>query len=126
MVTILQQWGLPHCHKQKKIPLHERDTFVENRNKMQQDDLQKLRQAIDSIDSKLLELLQERFEKTNAVADIKKQGNIPVFDPQREKELFQGLRTKAKVLGLPEDVVLAIFEQIVHQSRRMQERRKQE
>ena len=52
------------------------------------DKLNELRTGIDKIDEDLVKLFEERLEICDAVADVKGQGNIPVTDTSREKEVI--------------------------------------
>ena len=47
--------------------------------------LEDLREDIDRIDTKLIELFERRMEVVSKVADYKKSVGMPVFDPERER-----------------------------------------
>lgn len=49
-------------------------------------DLSDYRKQIDSIDEKLTKLFCERMETAAEIAAFKKENNIPILDPQRERE----------------------------------------
>ena len=50
---------------------------------MEDDELQLYRKDIDEIDSDIIELLIERFELAERIAQYKRLNNIPVFDRER-------------------------------------------
>lgn len=52
-------------------------------------DIKKLRENIDDIDEKLVALLRERMETAAKIGQYKRENNLPVFDPARERELFE-------------------------------------
>ena len=52
-------------------------------------DLWKIREKIDKLDSQLVELLEERLEIVQEVAQFKKQTGKRIFDEEREKEVVQ-------------------------------------
>ncbi len=49
-------------------------------------DLQELRSEIDGIDSQLVKLFAQRMEVSAQIGDYKKQNNLPIFVPGRERE----------------------------------------
>ena len=49
-------------------------------------DLQNIREEIDIVDNKLLELFEQRMELSHRVAEYKKLKKMPVYDPVRERE----------------------------------------
>lgn len=69
-------------------------------------DITQLRQEIDKVDQQLLQLFAQRMEISSQIADYKKEQNIPIFDPVREREKLSNvassvqpeLQSAAKVL----------------------------
>ncbi|MDD3225379.1 MAG: chorismate mutase, partial [Clostridium sp.] len=53
------------------------------------DDLKKLRDEIDTVDTKLTELYEKRLNLVLKVADYKKENNIPVLNSSREDEVIK-------------------------------------
>ncbi len=51
-------------------------------------DLKSLREDIDDIDTKIIELIADRQKKILKVAEYKKEHELPVFSPDRESEIF--------------------------------------
>ncbi len=51
-------------------------------------DLSVIREKINEIDNKIVELWKERMEFSLEIAEYKKENNLPIFDEKREKELL--------------------------------------
>ena len=58
-------------------------------------DLQELRKEIDSIDDQLVALFGQRMEIAAKIADYKKENNLPILVPAREREKLQDVAEKA-------------------------------
>ena len=58
-------------------------------------DLHELRGQIDKIDDQLVALFNQRMEIAAAIGDYKKQNNMPVFVPAREREKLKDVAEKA-------------------------------
>lgn len=54
-------------------------------------ELSSLRDEVDIVDVKLLELLLKRFELVDKIGHVKKENKIPVFVPGREDEILENL-----------------------------------
>jgi len=50
--------------------------------------LETLRNQIEEIDIEMMKLFIKRMEISKAIGHYKKENNLPVFDPQREKALI--------------------------------------
>jgi chorismate mutase len=59
-----------------------------------------LRDSIDNIDASTIYLLAERFKCTGQVGVLKARHDLPVTDPEREKEQVARLRAIASSAGL--------------------------
>lgn len=62
---------------------------------MSEDELIALRKQIDEIDKELLPLFCKRMDTALKVALYKKQHNMPIFDPEREKQIIARLSSSA-------------------------------
>ena len=51
-------------------------------------DINELRKDIDRIDEELVSLIRERMETAAKIGEYKRENNLPVYDPARERELF--------------------------------------
>ena len=80
--------------------------------------MQDFRNKIDSIDEQILMLLKERFDIAKSIGHIKKQSKTPViFDPIREKEILNNLKSKK----LLDDIIIdEIWKEILYLSRCVQ------
>lgn len=54
-------------------------------------ELSSLRDEVDIVDIKLLELLLKRFELVDKIGHVKKENKIPIFVPGREDEILENL-----------------------------------
>ncbi|MBQ7120288.1 MAG: chorismate mutase [Oscillospiraceae bacterium] len=50
--------------------------------------MNELRKDIDRIDEELVSLIRERMETAAKIGEYKRENNLPVYDPARERELF--------------------------------------
>ena len=58
-------------------------------------DMHELRSRIDNIDDQLVKLFVERMEVAEKIGAYKKENNLPVFDPGRERNKLQDVAEKA-------------------------------
>ena len=59
-------------------------------------DIGELRHAIDKIDEKILDLINQRLSLAKQIGDLKKQAGIQILDSGREKEILCRLLEKNK------------------------------
>ena len=85
-------------------------------------EIQRRRRLIDLIDRELVRLLSERAQHAVALAQVKLRLGQPVFDPERERQVLEGVR-RANRGPLADDAVLRLFERIVDESRRLEHSR---
>jgi chorismate mutase len=81
--------------------------------------LRECRTRIDSVDLRILALLNERTAIVERIGQIKQQAQIPIYEPKREDEVFRN------VLGhnggpLPGESVKRVFERIIDEMRVVQ------
>ncbi len=74
------------------------------------------RAKIDAVDTELLELLNRRAGYTVAIGHIKRAHAMPIYDPQREKQILQALAEKNPG-PLSESAIQRLFERIIDESR---------
>ena len=58
-------------------------------------DLNELREEINSVDEQLLSLFLQRMELAGQVADYKRANGMPIYQPQREREILKKVADKA-------------------------------
>lgn len=82
-------------------------------------ELDALRQKIDEIDQKMVQLYEERMDTCREVGMYKLRNQMPILDSSREADV---LRKKADLIHNPEmrPYVIALYEQIMAQSRMIQ------
>ncbi len=83
-------------------------------------ELDKQRQIIDRVDSQLAQAFNERFAAVKVILNYKLENNLPIYNPQREKEMIE------RELELIEDVQLkkyyrAFLENLLSLSKQYQE-----
>lgn len=79
-------------------------------------DIEIWRRRIDEIDRQLVELLNERSLCAMEIGQIKKEANIPLYQPEREKEVLA--RAEANNRGpLPDKAIRRLFERILDEAR---------
>ena len=74
--------------------------------------LDDIRKKIDELDSKLLELLNNRADLVHEVGEIKKKGGIEIYAPEREESLLKGLIDKSEG-RLSDTSIRAIYREIM-------------
>jgi chorismate mutase len=84
-------------------------------------ELEALRQAIDAIDSQILQLVAERVRVVLSVGEYKRKRALAVYDPERERGLLDRLCNAAPP-PLDRETVRRIFERLVDESRRIEQR----
>ncbi len=83
--------------------------------------LDDLRRGIDAVDQQILKLLHERVRLVMAVGEYKRERGMPVYDPDRERALLERLCNAAEP-PLDADTIRRIFERLVDESRRIEQR----
>lgn len=79
--------------------------------------LEPLRQAIDTLDRQLVELLANRRRLVEQVAQIKHRQDLPTFHPAREENLISARRAQAAQAGLDPDYIEDLFRTVLRHSR---------
>jgi chorismate mutase len=84
--------------------------------------LDELRKAIDKLDSDILGLVAQRIELVLQIAEYKRTRELPVYDPERERNVIERLIGLAPS-HLDAGLVRRIFERIIDESRRIEQHR---
>jgi len=77
------------------------------------------RRQIDVLDQEILTLLNERAKLSINIARIKSQNEMPVFVPEREKDLIEQIISQNKG-PLDEEAIRNIFFTIMEESKKLQ------
>ena len=77
------------------------------------------RREIDRLDSELLRIFNQRAEFALKIGEIKKARGLPVFDPVREKKIFQQMKEENPG-PLDDDAIVRLFERVIDESRRLE------
>ncbi|MGC8764894.1 MAG: prephenate dehydratase [Brevinematia bacterium] len=84
------------------------------------EEISKIRKEIDQIDRKIVELLDQRAEFVKKIGEYKKQNNIPIYQPDREREVKELVLATSKNI-FPKEALLQIFTEIVSAARSLEE-----
>jgi chorismate mutase-like protein len=84
------------------------------------DSLNQLRNKIQAIDQKILDLLHERAEIVIEIGRLKKNQHLPVYDPQRESALLDLLIQNNKS-PLSAEAITNIFRAIMDELKNLQQ-----
>ncbi len=77
------------------------------------------RKNIDDLDRRLVELLNERARAAQEIGRLKRNTNMPIYEPDREKIIFENVR-RANHGPLPETELHKVYERIIDVMRNIQ------
>ena len=84
--------------------------------------MEELRDAINQIDSELLRLFNQRAALALEIGHIKKKLGLPIYDPQREKLIFERMR-QDNPGPLDDAAVVRLYERVIDESRSLERAR---
>jgi len=79
------------------------------------------RKRIDDLDEQIVALISERAEAAKAIGLLKRDGSLPVYEPQREQHVFEHVKLLNKG-PLDDAELLHIFERLMDVMRTLQRR----
>ncbi len=82
-------------------------------------DIADWRKKIDELDHRLVELLNARALAAKEIGKLKKNTNMPIYEPDREKIIHQNV-CKHNKGPLPDDELRHIYERIIDVMRKLQ------
>ena len=82
-------------------------------------DIEDWRKKIDELDRKLVELLSERARAAVAIGQLKRNTNLPVYEPDRERTVFANVQEANRGPLAGRDLV-RIYERIMDVMRNVQ------
>jgi chorismate mutase len=80
--------------------------------------LKELQSKIDEINSKILNLVIKRNQIVKKIKEHKKEKNLPVYNPKREKDIHKKMQKAAEKKNLNKKFVRKLFSLIIKQSRK--------
>ena len=75
-------------------------------------EIEELRREIDRLDHELLRIFNERANLALHIGEIKKERDLPVYDPAREKRIFDRMRG-ANPGPLEDDAIVRLFDRVI-------------
>ena len=84
--------------------------------------LEELRDDIDRVDEVIVRLLNERARVAVEIGELKKQLQVPIYQPEREKQVLAHVRSVATEGPLGPDAIARLFERIIDEARRLERR----
>jgi len=84
--------------------------------------IEDLRRRIDVIDDQLVRLLNVRVACAVEVGRLKHGSGVPVYQPDREKQVLEQVRQSATTLSGPlnGEAIVRIFERVIDEARRVE------
>jgi chorismate mutase-like protein len=82
--------------------------------------LDDLRHDIDRVDEVLVRLLNERARVACEIGTLKKTLGIEVYQPEREKQVLEHVRSVASEGPLGPEAIARLFERIIDEARRLE------
>jgi chorismate mutase-like protein len=81
--------------------------------------LEEFRVLIDDVDRRIVALLNERTRVVEDIGRVKRQTNLPIYEPKREDQVFANISSTNRG-PLTEEAVRRIFERIIDEMRMIQ------
>ena len=79
------------------------------------------RKQIDEMDEQIVSLISKRAAAAKAIGDIKRQETLPVYEPQREKDVFEHVK-RVNPGPLGDADLIHVYERIIDVMRTLQRR----
>jgi chorismate mutase-like protein len=84
--------------------------------------LEEFRVLIDDVDRRIVALLNERTSVVQEIGRVKRQAQLPIYEPKREDQVFANI-TQSNRGPLTPEAVRRIFERIIDEMRTIQKLR---
>lgn len=81
--------------------------------------IDEIRLKINQLDEQLLKIFNERAALALEIGEIKKELDLPIYDPKREKLIFEKMK-KENPGPLDDDAIVRMFERVIDESRRLE------
>jgi chorismate mutase-like protein len=79
------------------------------------------RKKIDEVDEQIVRLINQRAEAAQAIGALKQKSELPVYEPQREKDVFEHVR-RSNQGPLSNTEIVDIYERIIDVMRALQKK----
>jgi chorismate mutase-like protein len=83
------------------------------------DKLEKCRVLVDDVDRRIVALLNERTSVVQDIGRVKRQTQMPIYEPKREDQVFANISASNRG-PLTDEAVRRIFERIIDEMRMIQ------
>ena len=84
-------------------------------------DISDWRQKIDELDEQIVRLINQRAEAAEAIGELKRVADLPVYEPRREQDVLNHVRA-ANPGPLADAEMLHVYERIIDVMRTLQRR----
>jgi chorismate mutase len=84
-------------------------------------DISDWRQKIDELDEQIVQLINKRAEAAKAIGELKREKQLPVYEPGREQTVFDHVRA-VNPGPLADAEILDVYERIIDVMRTLQRR----
>lgn len=78
--------------------------------------LTQLRQEIDEVDQQLVQLLSQRLALVGQVGHVKQDLGLPIYAPEREKNMLAARRAEAAEQGVPPNLIEDVLRRLMRES----------
>jgi chorismate mutase len=103
--------------KTTRLVLAAMTLFAADTNAGPQEQLAAYRRQIDTLDRRIVELLQQRARVVEGVGNVKREAHLPVTDPSREQQVIEKVQELARGGPLPAEAVGRIYQKLVEEMR---------
>ena len=86
--------------------------------------LEEYRVLVDDVDRRIVQLLNERTRVVEEIGRVKRQANLPIYEPKREEQVFANI-TQSNGGPLSEGAIRRVFERLIDEMRTIQRLRMQ-
>lgn len=84
-------------------------------------DISDWRKKIDELDEQIVRLISQRAEAAQAIGELKRTADLPVYEPHREQDVFNHVRA-ANPGPLDDAEIQHVYERIIDVMRTLQRR----
>ncbi len=77
------------------------------------------RKQIDEMDEEIVALINKRAKAAKAIGDLKRKTGLPVYEPQRERDVFEHVK-RINPGPLPDQELIHVYERIIDVMRTLQ------